>query len=100
DSLKVDFYDNGEIDGDSISIFYNNKLISFNRILSDRAVHFDLPLDTTKQVNELTMFADNLGAIPPNTALMVITDGKKRYEIKMAASLKENATLRIKRKVV
>jgi hypothetical protein len=98
DSLKVDFYDNGEIDGDSISIFYNNKLISFNRILSDRPVHFDLPLDTTKQVNEITMFADNLGSIPPNTALMVVTDGKKRYEIKMASSLKENATLRIRRK--
>jgi len=99
DSLKVDFYDNGEIDGDSISIFYNDKLISFNRILSDRPVHFDLPLDTSRQVNEITMFADNLGTIPPNTALMVVTDGKKRYEIKMASSLKENATLRIRRKI-
>ena len=99
DSLKVDFYDNGDIDGDSISIFYNNKLISFNRILSDKPVHFDLPIDTSKQVNEITMFADNLGSIPPNTALMVVTDGKKRYEIRMAASLKENATLRIRRKI-
>src|SRR5215216_4405848 len=26
DSLQVDFYDNGEIDGDSISIFYNKNL--------------------------------------------------------------------------
>jgi len=98
DSLKVDFYDNGEIDGDSISIFYNNKLIAFNRILSTRAVHFDLVLDSTKDVNEISMFADNLGSIPPNTALMVVSDGKKRYEIRMTSSLEKNAILRIRRK--
>lgn len=98
DSLKVDFFDNGEIDGDSISIFYNDKLIAFNRILSSKAVHFNVALDTTREWNEITMFADNLGSIPPNTALMVVTDGKKRYEIPMASNLQKNATLRIKRK--
>jgi hypothetical protein len=98
DSLKVDFYDNGEIDGDSISIFYNNNLIAFNRILSTRSVHFDLHIDTTHEVNEITMFADNLGSIPPNTALMVVSDGKKRYEIRMASSLEKNATLKIRRR--
>ena len=98
DSLKVDFYDNGEIDGDSISIFYNDKLIAFNRILSTKAVHFNVALDPTREVNEITMFADNLGSIPPNTALMVVIDGKKRYEIPMASNLQKNATLKIRRK--
>jgi len=98
DSLKVDFYDNGEIDGDSISIFYNNQLIAFNRKLSTKSVHFDLSLDRTKEVNEVTMFADNLGSIPPNTALMVVSDGKKRYEIRMSSNFEKNATLRIRRK--
>ncbi|HVT84359.1 MAG TPA: hypothetical protein VHD35_04110 [Chitinophagaceae bacterium] len=98
DSLKVDFYDNGEVDGDSISIFYNDKLIAFHQMLSTKAVHFDLVLDSTKQVNELTMFADNLGSIPPNTALMIIDDGKKRYEARLSSNLEKNATVRIKRK--
>jgi len=98
DSLRVDFYDNGEIDGDSISIFYNDKLIAFNRILSTKAVHFNVALDPTREVNEITMFADNLGSIPPNTALMVVIDGKKRYEIPMASNLQKNATLKIRRK--
>ncbi len=100
DSLKVDFYDNGEVDGDSISIFYNNKLIAFHQMLSTRAVHFDLVLDSTREVNELTMFADNLGSIPPNTALMIIDDGKKRYESRLSSNLQKNATIRIKRKKV
>ncbi len=98
DSLKVDFYDNGEIDGDSISIFYNDKLIAFNRILSTKAVHFNVALDTTREINEITMFADNLGIIPPNTALMVVIDGVKRYQISMKSNLEQNATLRIRRK--
>jgi hypothetical protein len=98
DSLQVDFYDNGEVDGDSISIFYNDKLIAFNRILSAKAIHFTVGLDTTKEVNEITMFADNLGSIPPNTALMLVYDGKKRYETRLTSTLRKNASVLIRRK--
>lgn len=98
DTLKVDFYDNGEIDGDSISIFFNDQLIAFNRILSTRSVHFDIVLDTTKEINELTMFADNLGSIAPNTALMLVNDGKKRYELRLSSNLEKSASVRLKRK--
>ena len=97
DSVKVDFYDNGEIDGDSISVFYNDKLIAFNRILSTRSVHIDLVLDTLKGINELSMFADNLGSIPPNTALMVVSDGKKRYEVRLSSNFEKNAAVRLRR---
>ena len=98
DSLKVDFYDNGEVDGDSISVFFNKQLMAFNRKLSTRSVHFDIVLDSAKQVNELSMFADNLGAIPPNTALMMISDGKNRFEVRLSSNLEKNGTVRIKRK--
>ncbi len=98
DSLKVDFYDNGEVDGDSISVFYNKKLIANNQKLSTLSVHFDLVLEPGVSVNELTMFADNLGSIPPNTALMVIDDGKKQHYVRISSSLEKNATIKIKRK--
>ena len=100
DSITVDFYDNGEVDGDSISVFLNDKLIAFNRILSTRSVHFDIPLDPAKEVNEITMFADNLGAIPPNTALMIVNDGKKRYELRLSSNLEKSATIKLKRKKI
>ena len=98
DSLKVDFYDNGEVDGDSISVFFNRQLMAFNQKLGTRAVHFDIKLDSAKAINELTMFADNLGTIPPNTALMIITDGKKQYQVRLSSNLQKNATVRIRRK--
>jgi hypothetical protein len=98
DSIVVDFYDNGEIDGDSISVFYNDQLLTFNRKLSTRSIQFKLGLDPNKEFNEITMFADNLGAIPPNTALMMVNDGKNRFDIRLSSNLQKSATVRIRRK--
>jgi hypothetical protein len=98
DSIQVDFYDNGEIDGDSISVFFNDKLLGANLRLSTRSVHLNIKLDTTREVNELSMFANNLGSIPPNTALMLVSDGKTRYEVRLSSSLEKNAAVRIRRK--
>ena len=98
DSIQVDLYDNGEIDGDSISVFFNEQLMAANLKLSTRSIQLNIKLDTTREYNELSMFANNLGSIPPNTALMLVYDGKKRYEIRLSSSLEKNAVLRIKRK--
>lgn len=98
DSVTVDFYDNGEVDGDSISVFFNSQLLTFNRLLSTRAVHFKIGLDLTKDLNEIAMFANNLGSLPPNTALMVVSDGKKRHEVRLSSSFDKNAVVRIRRK--
>lgn len=98
DSITVDFYDNGEIDGDSISVFFNDQLLAFSQRLSTRSLHFDLTLDTAREVNELSMFADNLGSIPPNTALMIVNDGVNRHDIRLSSSLEKSATIRIRRR--
>lgn len=98
DTLKVDFYDNGEIDGDSISVFFNTQLLAFSQKLSTRSIHFNLALDSLREYNELSMFADNLGSIPPNTALMIVTDGKKQHEIRLSSNLDRNAVIRIRKK--
>jgi len=98
DSVRLSFYDNGEIDGDSISVFVNNNLILSHQALAAKAFNLYLHLDSTRDVNEISMFAENLGRIPPNTALMVLTDGKNRYEVFMSSSLTENATIELRRK--
>jgi hypothetical protein len=98
DSLQVDLYDNGEIDGDIISVFYNQQLILYNQKLTHKSLKIKLQLDETKTINEISMFAENLGLIPPNTALMVIHDGKNRFEVRVSSSLEKNATIKIKRK--
>lgn len=98
DTIQVSLYDNGEIDEDIISLFYNKTLILFNQKLTHKSIRMSLPVDSTLAANEISMFAENLGLIPPNTALMVITDGKKRHELRLTSSLEKNATIRIRRK--
>lgn len=96
DSLKVSLYDNGEVDNDTISLFYNRKLVAAKKMLSDKPLTFMLPVDTT--VNEIAMYAENLGKLPPNTALAVIYAGDKRYELGMTSTFIKNATIRFRRK--
>jgi len=98
DSVRLSFYDNGEIDGDSISVFVNNQLVLSHQGLEAKAFNIYLHLDSTRELNEVSMFAENLGKLPPNTALMVVTDGKNRYEVFLSSSLTENATVELRRK--
>lgn len=98
DSLRISFYDNGDIDGDSISVFMNGQPILAKKELDVRGLNLYVKLDSTKAVNEITMFAENLGKYPPNTALMVVYDGETRSEIYLSSSLTQNASVRIRRK--
>lgn len=93
-SFNVALYDNGEIDGDSISLFFNGKLLLSHKRLTDKPLNLKLDFDPEKSVNELVMYAENLGAIAPNTALMVVNDGVNRYEVRISSDLQKSGTIR------
>ncbi len=92
DTFNVQLYDNGEIDGDSVSVFYNGALLVSHKRLSDKPITLSLTLNNSS-TNELTMYAENLGTIPPNTALMIVTDGDKRYEVRITSDTEKNGTI-------
>ena len=92
-TIILDVYDNGIVDGDTVSIFFNGKLLLSHERLSEKAIEIKIELDEKTTINELILFAENLGSIPPNTALVVVHAGEKRYELFSKASLEENAML-------
>ncbi len=95
EKIKVEFYDNGDIDGDTISVFFNGKLLLAHQRLSQAPLTVTLNADDLAENNELIMYADNLGEIPPNTAVMVVTTASgKRYEVRIASDLKQSGTIR------
>lgn len=98
DVVKISLYDNGEVDGDSISVFLNGKLIATHQKLTTRPIQLTIPLDSLLEYVELTMFAENLGSIPPNTALMIVEAGERQYQIRLTSTLEKSASVRIKRK--
>ena len=97
DKIKVELYDDGEIDNDIVTVYFNKVLIADHKPLSAKAYTFNVELVAGK-TNELVLYADNLGSIPPNTALMIITDGFSRYEVRLSADLKNNASVRFELK--
>ncbi len=94
ETFTVDLYDNGDIDGDSISVFYNNKLIVNHKRLTDKAITLTLDANNGNGINELVMYAENLGTIPPNTALMVVKDGDNRYEVRITSDTEKSGAIR------
>ena len=89
--IKVDVYDNGEIDGDSVSIYHNNALIKSHMRLSDKPISFTINVDPSQPHHEIIMVAENLGSIPPNTSLMIVTTPSKRYEVFISSDEQKNA---------
>jgi len=97
DSLSVTLYDNGEIDGDSVTLIYNNKIVTTHQLLSAKPVTFTIKVEKGA-ANELVMYAENLGSIPPNTALIIIYDGGKRYELNVNSTKNSNGMVAFKLK--
>jgi len=97
DKVKIELYDDGEIDKDIVSVSFNGSMVVESRTLAEKAYTFNVDLVPNK-TNELVLYAENLGDIPPNTALMVITDGVNRYEVRLSADLKNNASIKFELK--
>ena len=91
DSIKIDLYDNGEIDGDSVSLYLNNELLIGHLKLTASPKTLLLPIDRSLPVNKLVLFAENLGRLPPNTALMQVTINGKLYNLFLSTDYKRNA---------
>ncbi len=93
DSLKIALYDNGEVDQDSVSLFFDNAIILNRYMISDKPIELTLLFPKDGKEHTLDLFAHNLGKIPPNTALIIITLGKKRYELRASYDLNSNARI-------
>lgn len=89
--IKISLYDNGEVDGDTVTVYHNNEPIIFKKGLSENAITFTIKADAVNAIHEFVMVADNLGTIPPNTALMVINTGGIRYELFLSTDNSKNA---------
>lgn len=89
--ILIQLYDNGEIDGDTITVYDNNQVIANRQGLTGKPITLHVQANVMNSHHEFVMVANNLGSIPPNTALMVITTGGKRYELFISSDEKKNA---------
>lgn len=99
DSLVLSLFDNGTVDGDTVSILLNGRVIIPRVGLLERAYNKTVYLtpDMGDSIR-IIMYAENLGSIPPNTGLLVVRDGERNYEILFSGDLKKNAEIVLVRK--
>jgi hypothetical protein len=99
DSLELVLYDNGEIDGDTVSVLMNNEFIFTKQGLKASAAKkmIYLPAGSNEDFT-ITLYAENLGKYPPNTGLLVIHDGEDTYNLRFSADYDKNARILFKRK--
>ena len=99
DSLQFTLYDNGEVDGDTVSIIMNGKTIVSRQGLS--TTPFTKTIYLTPDMGDsvqLVMYAENLGTIAPNTGFMILNYDKKRREVRFSGDLSKNAAITLRRK--
>ncbi|MEO0000594.1 MAG: hypothetical protein RL766_640 [Bacteroidota bacterium] len=94
--IKVDIYDNGQIDGDTVSIFLNEKLLVPPKMLTANPISLSINLSEEEDTYDLIMFAESLGTIPPNTAFMIITTSTSRYEVNISSTEQTSGAIRFK----
>ena len=99
DSLQLSFYDNGTVDGDTISMALNGKIIAEKIKLTTNAFRITIPTNINQNDSlMLVMQAESLGLIPPNTGLLIIQDGTTRYEIRFEGDMQRSSAIMLKRK--
>jgi hypothetical protein len=93
DSIVITISDNEVVDGDTVTVFHNNEVLISQLFVSARPWRVVIPLSKTNRHHEFIMVANNLGRIPPNTALLTIEAGRERYQLKTSSDLTKNAVI-------
>jgi hypothetical protein len=96
DSLELSFYDNGVVDGDSVSIYLNGQNILQHIRLTATAAKTKIAVPKGKDV-KIALVAESLGTIPPNTGLLVVRDGERSYQLTFSADMQTNASIIFRR---
>ena len=99
DSLVLSLYDNGEIDGDTVSVVVNDKIVIARQVLGIKAINATVYMPPGSGDSlRLIMYAENLGRIPPNTGLLIVQDGDERYQIRFSGDYQKNSAIILRRK--
>jgi hypothetical protein len=79
-------------DNDTVSIYYNRKLLIERLRIGKQSFKQLLRLDR-KPLNEIVLYANNLGAIPPNTSNLTIRDGSKTQRVIIESTKQSSAVI-------
>lgn len=87
DEITIQIFDKNEVDGDSISLYYGDSLIVQHLAITHKKVSFTIKVDKSKP-KQIVLFAENQGSVPPNTACIIIKDGRNSTDVVLQSDFK------------
>lgn len=91
--VRLELRDYLREDRDTVSVFYNRREIIRNLRITRKPRKFTLNLDPRPGLNEIILFARNLGYIPPNTSNLTIDDGSRKHRVLIESTLQKSAVI-------
>jgi hypothetical protein len=92
DSIKIELYDNKEIDGDIISLYLNEDALLHKYTLNATPLVLYISLNNGVMVDKIKMAAESMGSDPPCTAMMLITTPTgKKYQVNLSSNYNKNS---------
>ncbi len=94
--IQISLNDYEKVDGDIVSVYLNRKKVADHISIRRAPITFTIALNANYINNEILIYAENLGRIPPNTSLMVVRDGDKSHDVYISSDLKNTAAVYLK----
>ena len=93
-AVRMRFYDNATIDGDSISVKLNGQVVLSHHRLTEKPGTVTARVSLDSQMVEVEMIAENLGSIPPNTAFLEVFSGSVYHRLFLVSTKTKSAKVR------
>jgi hypothetical protein len=78
DTATIEIWDQGNQDGDIVSIFVDGQLLKSNILLTSNKMLFKIPI-SKKGEHSISIRAENEGKFSPNTGSLILYDKNKKY---------------------
>jgi hypothetical protein len=75
-------------------VLVNGQTILTHQKLTEKPITATVIIDLQHRFQEVEMIAENLGSIPPNTALLIVTAGERRYQLFLSSTEVKSAKVR------
>lgn len=98
DSLELALYDNGVVDGDTVSVYINGEVLMAKQGLKASAIKKTIHITPGNEDFTLVLYAENLGLYPPNTGLLVVHDGEDTYNLRFSSDFQKSSGIVFRRK--
>lgn len=93
DSIKIMLVDNGQVDGDVITLYLNDSVLLSNQRITGKSLIQYISVGKDMALCKLLMVAENEGEIPPCTAHLTVITRKKTYQLDLFSNAGTNGAI-------